>query len=148
MDSVYWNLRRRHLRVTESIARIELWEELVRILPRDFHSLLQGDFNFVENRSDKSNICDKLILDNEKAVFILLTFLLGVEDRVPSNGPLRLSWDNRWKDKVKVMARLDRFYSFQATAPRLETIEEYIIKRDSSTQSNHLAVWCSLVLLP
>ena len=101
----------------------------------------------MENRSDKSNIYEKLILESEKVVFTLLTFLLGVEDRFPSNDPLRLSWDNRWRDRVKVMAMLDRFYSFQATTPRLEPIEEYIIKRDS-TQSNHLAVWCSLVLLP
>jgi endonuclease/exonuclease/phosphatase family metal-dependent hydrolase len=35
---------------TEAVARLELWEELIRVLPRDCRSILVGDFNFVEHR--------------------------------------------------------------------------------------------------
>jgi hypothetical protein len=132
---------------TESPTRIELWEELIRVLPRDCRSVLVGDFNFVENRVDKSSICGKLIPPGEKLVFTQLTSLLGVADNYQLNGALQFTWDNKRQDGSRVMARLDRIYAFQGTAPGAEPVEEYLIKGDS-VHSDHLAVWCKLTLLP
>lgn len=69
---------------TEAPERIELWEELFSILPRDCRSVMLGDFNFVENRADKSNFCGKLVTDGERIVFHQLTSALGVEDKFQS----------------------------------------------------------------
>jgi endonuclease/exonuclease/phosphatase family metal-dependent hydrolase len=131
---------------TDLAVRIELWKELIRVLPRDCRSILVGDFNFVENRTNKSSMCGKLIPVGEKIVFTQLTSLLGVEDNFSPSGPIRFTWDNKRRDGMRVLARLDRIYVFQATAPGLEPVEEYVIKGDS-VFSDHLAVWYKLALL-
>jgi hypothetical protein len=132
---------------TNSLERVALWEELSHVLPRDCRSILVGDFNFVERRTDKSNLCGKLVSDGEKVVFSQLVALLGVEDNFPSTSPVKFSWDNRRRDGVRVLARLDRIYSFQTTTAGSRTVEEYFIK-GGSVHSDHLAVWCKLLLTP
>jgi endonuclease/exonuclease/phosphatase family metal-dependent hydrolase len=124
---------------TEAVARLELWEELIRVLPRDCRSILVGDFNFVEHRWDKSSICGKMISEGEKAVFSLLTSTLGVEDNFSPNESIRFSWYNKRQGGVRIMARLDRVYSFQAVALSPSPIVEYEIRGDS-VHSDHLAV--------
>jgi hypothetical protein len=106
----------------DSSVRIELWEELIRVLPQDCRFVLLGDFNFVEFLEDKSNLCEKLLPQGEKMVFFQLQNSLGIENRYPATCPIHFSWDNRQQDGVCIFARLDRIYFFEALAPRLDPV--------------------------
>jgi hypothetical protein len=106
-----------------------------------------GDFNFVERRIDKSSMCGKLIPDRERVVFSQLVAQLGVADDYPSTSPIKYSWDNKRHDGVRVLIRLDRIYTFQAVSPGVTPVAEYYIKGDS-VHSDHLAVWCKILLAP
>jgi exonuclease III len=130
---------------TETMLRIELWKELTRVLPRDYRSVFLGDFNFVENRDDKSSLCGKLISARENMVFAQLKSLLDIEDRYPATSSIRFSWDNRRQGVVRILARLDRVYTFQNPAIGIELVKEYYIK-GGSAHSDHLAVWYHLSL--
>jgi hypothetical protein len=80
-----------------------------------------------------------MISEGEKAVFSLLTSTLGVEDNFSPNESIRFSWYNKRQGGVRIMARLDRVYSFQAVALSPSPIVEYEIRGDS-VHSDHLAV--------
>lgn len=112
---------------TDSVERIALWEELSTVLPRDCRSILVGDYNFVERREDKSNLCGKLVSEGEKVVFTQLTAMLGIEDKYSSTCLVKFSWDNRRCDGVQVLARLDRIYTFQLVTLGAMLVEYYII---------------------
>jgi hypothetical protein len=97
---------------TEARDRIELWGELLASLPRDCRWFLCGDWNTVERREDKSTSCGKIMLDAESMAFQQLTAALRVEDVFPLASPIKFSWDNKRRDGVRVLAHLDRIYSF------------------------------------
>jgi exonuclease III len=131
---------------TNVAERVSMWDELSRVLPRDCRSVLLGDFNFVENKEDKSSLCGRLISDRKRLIFMQLKMELGVTDEFPPTNTIKYSWDNRRNDGVRILERLDRIYSFQALTPGIEAVEDYHIKGDSA-HSVHLAVWCKLRLL-
>jgi endonuclease/exonuclease/phosphatase family metal-dependent hydrolase len=69
-----------------------------------------------------------------------------VEDNFPSSNRIRFSWDNRRRNRIRVLARLDRVYSFQATGA-LKTVVEYEILGNCN-HSDHFPVWCKILLQP
>jgi hypothetical protein len=95
--------------------RIELWEELLHTLPRDCKWILGGDWNFVEYRGDKSSSCGRVVIDSERLAFNQITSALQVEDNFSASNQIKFSWDNRRRNGIRVLARLDRIYSFQST---------------------------------
>ena len=73
---------------------------------------LVGDWNFVENRRDKSSNCGRLASEYKKLVFLNLITALQVEDWFPSSNRICYSWDNKRRNGEQVLARLDRVYAF------------------------------------
>jgi exonuclease III len=126
--------------------KVELWEELLRSLPRNCRWVLAGDWNFVEHRHDKSNNCGRLVNDGERIIFSQLLDALQVEDNFPSGNKIKFSWDNRRRDGTKVLARLDRIYAFQATGT-FKSVADYEILGDSN-HSDHLPVRHKILLQP
>jgi exonuclease III len=119
---------------TNSAKMIVLWGELSNVLPRDCQTTLLGDFNFVERREDRSSQCGKLISVGERFIFAQLTALLGIEDRFPSSGPTKCSCDNGRRDGMRILAQLDRFYTFQPATSGVVLIKEYLSKAAVFTQ--------------
>ena len=118
--------------------RMELWEELLILLPRNGHWIFVGDWNFVENRCNKSTSYGHLALEQEKLVFSDLTSALQVEDCFPASNQIWFSWDNKCQNGVRVLARLDRIYSFQA-ANATQVMTHYEILGNNN-HSDHLPV--------
>jgi len=125
--------------------RMELWAELLSTLPKDCKWILCGDWNFVENSKDKSSLCGKLVSPIESQVFNSLISALCVEENFPRTNPIKFSWDNRRQDGARVLAQLDRIYSFQADGGQASPVAEYFIKGDSN-HSDHLPVWGKFLL--
>lgn len=134
---------------TDSRERTELWTELLASLAKDCKWIMSGDWNLVERREDKSSTCGKLISPAERRAFENLTGSLNLEDRFPNTGRTKSStkytWDNRRRDGVRILARLDRIYSFQPTGTQTNPMAEYYIKSDSN-HSDHLPVWGKFIL--
>lgn len=114
--------------------RTEFWAELLLSLNKDCKWLLCGDWSFVERREDKSSMCGKLVSATERLAFENLTRGLNGEDCFPTTGRTKFMWDNRRRDGVRILTRLDRIYSFQQVGAQSCLIAEYFIKADS----NHL----------
>lgn len=92
--------------------RCALWLELISSLPRDYRSTLSGDWNFVERKEDKSNQRESYMTKEEKRVFQELKEIFHVADASSLSNRITFSSDNRRRDGNRVMAGLDRFYTF------------------------------------
>jgi len=64
----------------------------------------------VEFKKVKSNECDKSINQSEWFTLEQMELHFVVIDNFDVKRRLQLSWDNRKKDEVKILARLDIFY--------------------------------------
>jgi exonuclease III len=123
---------------TEVRERIDLWGELLTSLPRGCRWFLAGDWNVVERKVDKSSSCGKIMSD-EGLLFQQLKLALKVEDTFPNSSPIKFSWDNKRRDGVRILARLDRIYSFQPVTAEAAPMAEYYIRGDSN-HFDHLPV--------
>lgn len=122
------------------IVRAQLWQDLVRALHPDFRWILCGDWNMVESHKDKSSSCGHILSGMEKFEFDRLKAHCQVEDYFNYSSPLNFSWDNKRKDGPRVLARLDRFYSFTNLDPNQSThITSYDILGDCGL-SDHLPI--------
>lgn len=126
---------------------MELWGELLVDLPKDCKWIMCGDWNFVERPEDKSSFCGKLVSPMERQAFTSLTSALNVADNFPNTSPLKFSWDNHRQDGARVLARLDRIYSFKEDGGQPNLLAEYFIKGDNN-HSDHLPVWAKFLLKP
>jgi hypothetical protein len=131
---------------TESRERLELWGELLATLPRDCRWLLCGDWNSVETKEDKSTSCGKIMPDAESQVFQQLKLVLKIEDTFARTSPIRFTWDNKRRDGIRVLARLDRIYSFLDAPMTPAPMAEYYIRGDSN-HSDYLPVVGKFLLL-
>jgi hypothetical protein len=100
----------------DSRSRCLLWEQMMLELPTRCRWIFAGDLNMVENRQDKTNPCGKLLPIQERTIFNTLKCHFGVEDTPRSPGSLLYSWDNLWADGIRILARLDRVYTFRSLA--------------------------------
>jgi endonuclease/exonuclease/phosphatase family metal-dependent hydrolase len=62
-----------------------------------------------------------------------------VEDNFPRNNRIRFSWDSRRRDGSRILARLDRFYSFNYLGVNATEVDYRIL--GDSVHSDHLPVW-------
>ena len=90
----------------------------------------------MELSRDKSNSRLSATTEIEKRIFGELKTLFQVADNFPQGGPIRYSWDSKKNDGLRVLARLDRFYSFPEAAV---SHADYRILGDSN-HSDHLPV--------
>jgi exonuclease III len=127
--------------------RIQLWQELTRLLPQGCRWVTSGDWNMVETARDKSSTCGRLLSGKERIEFDLLKAHLQVTDFFSYTGPLIYSWDNKQQAGRRVLARLDRMYSFSSPygLPDLH-VKKYVINGESR-HSDHLPVTQHLELL-
>jgi hypothetical protein len=66
-----------------------------------------------------------------------------VEDFFDSKGKLRYSWDNRHRDKIRVLARLNRLYAHKVMGTwRDGSIVSYEIKGDSGVFDHCSVLFC------
>jgi exonuclease III len=120
--------------------RIRLWQELRRGLPGDCKWVACGDWNVVEDSLDKSTRCGRILTGMELLEFNLLKTQLSVQDFFSRHNPITYTWDNFRRDGERVLARLDREYSFACGhGPPNRHIKEYIILGDSC-HSDHKPV--------
>ena len=95
---------------------------------------------------DKTNECGRLVSGIDAGLFTQLIDLLQVHDPFSSSNRIKFSWDNRRRTGLRVLARLDRIYSFKLGGNAI-TVEEYYILGNNS-HSNHLPMWYKLALQP
>jgi exonuclease III len=126
--------------------RCYLWQELIDTLPLDCRWILAGDWNFVATPRDKTNECGRLISGEEARIFAQLTDTLLVNDPFPLTNRVKFSWDNKRRTGLRVLARLDRIYSYNQIG-NAQPVEEYFILGNSN-HSDHQPVWCKLTLQP
>lgn len=127
-----------------SQSRRALWDELASVLPQDCRCILLGNWNVVESPSDKSNIDGRILSGVEKISFHELLASLEVSDSFNCPNNICYTWDNRRRDGRRLLARLDRFYTFEAPAGE-PLKKDYFILSDCS-HSDHLPVWCAMEL--
>lgn len=108
-------------------------------LPSGCKWLLTGDWNFMEKPLDKSNCVVSHTLGEEKRIFNALKQRLQVEDKFPSSSPVKFNWDSRRRGLGRILARLDRTYTFKG-ANKKTTSMDYKILGDSA-HSDHLPIW-------
>jgi hypothetical protein len=118
--------------------RCELWSEILLDLPRDCRWIFVGDWNFVEKASDRSRPKVPLMTENERLLFQQLKTTFAVEDPFPLNNAVKFNWNNRKTGEQRLLARLDRVYSFSQGVP--VTNSDYKIRGDNSI-SDHLPVF-------
>ena len=122
-----------------SRERCVLWEELIASLPRDCRWVFSGDWNFIERAVDKSNLKESTVSELEKGIFEELKGTFQLVDPFPAANRIRFSWDSKRRDGSRVMARLDRTYSFNTSGMSI-TGANYRILGDC-VHSDHLPVW-------
>jgi hypothetical protein len=129
-----------------SQERILLWRELVNCLPQGCRWVLGGDWNVVEQARDKSSREGRIISEVEKLELEILKTHLKVSDFFEYDQLLAYTWDNHRLDGARVLARLDRFYTFSSqTGAANRHVKEYSIQGDAG-HSDHLPVTCMLEL--
>ena len=84
--------------------RITLWEELLSTLSCNYCWILNGDWNTVERREDKSTECGMIMSDGEKLLFGQFTLALKVEDVFPNTSLIKYIWDNKKRDGIRILA--------------------------------------------
>jgi exonuclease III len=108
--------------------RIRLWQELRRELPGDYKWVACGDWNFVEERADKSTRCGRILTGMELLDFNAFKAQFLLQDFFSRQNAIIYSWDNLRRDGERVLARLDRVYSFACEQGQpSQHIKEYII---------------------
>lgn len=122
-----------------------LWETLARELPTSCGWVMLGDFNMVERRGDKSNICGKMLPAQERLLFNSLKDTILVSEPPLTSSSLIYSWDNSRANGARVLARLDRYYIFPDSPPNSRKVLEYRIRGDH-TRSDHCPVFFTLEL--
>jgi exonuclease III len=123
----------------QTAERCELWYEMLLDLPKDCRWIFMGDWNFVERPEDRSRSRNPLMTKNERQLFQQLKSTFEVEDPFPPNSAVRFSWDNHRSGTQRMLARLNRVYSFKSPG-EVVTNADYKIRGDNSF-SNHLAVF-------
>jgi hypothetical protein len=78
-------------------------------------------------------------LGEEARIFFQLLDILRVNDPFPNANRVKFSWDNRRRTGLRVLARLDRIYSYIPVG-NVNPVEEYFIV-GRSNHSDHLPVW-------
>lgn len=121
-----------------------MWDELAATLPRDCRWVLGGDWNVVETRDDKSSEDGNILAGAERVNFHQLTTGLEVSDPFDRTSAIRFTWDNRRKDSKRVLARLDRIYTFTGSDGDPSQADYHI--RGDNGHSDHLPVWRSMEL--
>jgi hypothetical protein len=79
------------------------------------------------------------MIDVEGLAFQQLKVALKVEDAFPNSSPIKFSWDNKRRNGVRILARLDWISSFQVCMAAAPPIAEYYIRGDS-IHFDHLLV--------
>ena len=100
----------------------------------------------MERAIDKSNLKESIITEVEKRIFEELKDAFQLEDPFPASNRIRFSWDSKRQDGSRVMARLDRSYTFIIPGA-ITTGANYRILGDC-VHSDHLPVWRRLWLVP
>ena len=123
-----------------------MWPTLQEALPPNIRWIVGGDFNMVENEGDKSCYCSQLISPSKKLIWEATKIRLGIQEKFRAGNGHRFSWDNGRNEGQRILARLDRFYTFidHPISPIL-SIESFSVKGDTSL-SDHLPIRISLNL--
>lgn len=100
--------------------RRALWDELAVTLPQDCRWVLAGDWNVVEDSIDKFPAAGNILEGAEKCSFGQFMNRLEVVDSFDRNNPIRYTWDNKRQGPERILARLDRVYTFAARRFQLE----------------------------
>ena len=122
-----------------SLDCIQLWKELMMVLPQNCRWLIAGDFNFVEPRQDKTNLWNRLLSLRERMIFGALKLIFNVNEPNRSTNSHRFFWDNFRSDGHRLLARLDWYYIFEGTPTASRNVISYKIKGDTGW-SNHLTI--------
>ena len=129
--------------LNDPLYRCILWETLLRELPRHRKWIVMGDFNMVEARIDKSFQCSRMISGHEKMLFNALKDAFMIQEPTREVNGLSYTWDNLRFNGVRILAKLDRCYSFTLDARRL--VIRCRINRDA-TNFNHNPILVSVQL--
>ena len=105
--------------------------------------ILGGDWNMTEQQCDKSSSCSRILSQLETSSWNFLKSSLGLVDHFSAGRNLRYSWDNL-RNEVRVLARLDRFYTSEKDINK-NMILEYRIKGNNGL-SNHMPICLRLNL--
>lgn len=74
---------------------------------------MTGDCNMVENPLDRSMLsCSRMMGSKEELAWVDMKNKYNIEDYFTKNERPLYSWDNLREDGIRVLARLDSFYSF------------------------------------
>jgi exonuclease III len=102
--------------------------------------------NMVTSARDNSNPMDHTIGEQERVAFAALVDYLQIQDFFDYSGSLTFSWDNKRRQGIRTLKRMDRFYCFPSGRPSLSNhVTSYKILRDS-TISDHLPMELKLEL--
>lgn len=106
---------------TESLARVQLWHQLVDANIPGERFILGGDFNMVEAETNRLGGSQKCTTSNrrEKAVWVRLLNHFGLVDAWSSNhirktSDHRFSWNNNRAGPKHRGVRIDRIYASSA----------------------------------
>ena len=119
---------------------------MINSLPRDCRWVFSGDWNLVERAIDKSNLKESIISKMERRVFGEMKDTFQVEDPFPVSNHIRFSWDSKRQDGSRVMARLDRSYTYKLNGATTTGANYRIL--GNCAHSDHLPVLRRLWLEP
>lgn len=92
--------------------RMEFWIEFFLNFLRNCRWVFCGDWNVVERRFDKFNECRIIMMMVEKLVFKELIVVLNVVDWFLFSNLICFLGDNKRRDGVCILVRLDCIYIF------------------------------------
>jgi exonuclease III len=126
--------------------RVMLWHAMTNNLPPNCRYLLCGDWNVVKLSRNKFSKTNHILSRAELFGFEILKAHLQVEDFFRFNQDIVYTWDNRREGQDRVLAQLDRVYSFASRTGKNDShIKRYQILGDS-TLSDHLPIAYELEL--
>ena len=100
----------------------------------------------VERARDKSSFCSRLINALEKLIWEATKLGLNIQDKFTVSQGLSYTWDNGQQDGQRILARLDRFYTFcENPSSPTSGIESYRIVGECGF-SDHLPVTLTVKL--
>jgi exonuclease III len=91
---------------------IDLQQALCRMLSTNSQWIAVGDWNIVEDARDKSTEGGRLLGGQERVEFELFKSHFHVMDFFKYEHNLKHSWDNRRGEGMRVLAHLNRVYTF------------------------------------
>jgi exonuclease III len=128
-----------------------LWELLLEKIPRNYSWIVCGDFNMVEDKEDKSSMCEKLIPYKERLLWDALKLASEIHEPTGSNKSLKFSWDNQRSGGERIMARLDHiFIPNYLASNQANNSPHYYVKgdgvrsncsKDLSVENEYLVLW-------